>query len=180
MWALNILWERRGVFWRSYIKKHKAGYSTDIFKKCRHCDLLCFKESNNEIQVVHQPVLFVICGKTQALCIPSLYLQMLNDKHAMVRVGGGWETFGTYLLKHDPCRMTTITRPGIKSPVKRELSRDSYLVVGTHSRLKKWHFKPFRQMCLKSNSFKSKSFFLGGKQPRWLDLFLSFNLPFAL
>ncbi|KAI2662633.1 Growth arrest-specific protein 2 [Labeo rohita] len=73
-----------------------------------------------------------------------LYVRMLNDKHAMVRVGGGWETFGTYLLKHDPCKMTEIARPGTKtckpngrSPVKRELSRDSYLVVGTHSRFKK-------------------------------------------
>ncbi|XP_057194581.1 growth arrest-specific protein 2 isoform X2 [Triplophysa rosa] len=69
-----------------------------------------------------------------------LYVRMLNDKHAMVRIGGGWETFGTYLLKHDPCRMTAIARPGIKtrkSPVKRELSRDSYLVVGTHSHFKK-------------------------------------------
>ncbi|XP_067297150.1 growth arrest-specific protein 2 isoform X2 [Pseudorasbora parva] len=73
-----------------------------------------------------------------------LYVRMLNDKHAMVRVGGGWETFGTYLLKHDPCRMTMIARPGTKtcktnsrSPIKRELSRDSYMVVGTHSRFKK-------------------------------------------
>nr|XP_055059844.1 growth arrest-specific protein 2 [Misgurnus anguillicaudatus]XP_055059849.1 growth arrest-specific protein 2 [Misgurnus anguillicaudatus]XP_055059855.1 growth arrest-specific protein 2 [Misgurnus anguillicaudatus]XP_055059859.1 growth arrest-specific protein 2 [Misgurnus anguillicaudatus] len=73
-----------------------------------------------------------------------LYVRMLNDKHAMVRVGGGWENFGTYLLKHDPCRMTVIARPGIKasksigkSPVKRELSRDSYMVVGSHSRFKK-------------------------------------------
>ncbi|KAK9971686.1 hypothetical protein ABG768_025040 [Culter alburnus] len=73
-----------------------------------------------------------------------LYVRMLNDKHAMVRVGGGWETFGTYLLKHDPCRMTMIARPGTKtckpngrSPVKRELSRDSYMVMGTHSRFKK-------------------------------------------
>lgn len=87
-------------------------------------------------------VISVTCSKTQSLCILScsLYLQMLNDKHAMVRVGGGWETFGTYLLKHDPCRMTAIARPGIKtskSPVKRELSRDSYLVVGIHSRFKK-------------------------------------------
>ncbi|XP_018937000.1 growth arrest-specific protein 2-like [Cyprinus carpio] len=73
-----------------------------------------------------------------------LYVRMLNDKHAMVRVGGGWETFSTYLSKHDPCKMTEIARPGTKSckpngrsPVKRELSRDSYLVVGTHSRFKK-------------------------------------------
>ncbi|XP_051757735.1 growth arrest-specific protein 2 [Ctenopharyngodon idella] len=73
-----------------------------------------------------------------------LYVRMLNDKHAMVRVGGGWETFGTYLLKHDPCRMTMIARPGTKtckpngrSPIKRELSRDSYMVMGTHSRFKK-------------------------------------------
>ncbi|XP_002662883.1 growth arrest-specific protein 2 [Danio rerio] len=74
-----------------------------------------------------------------------LYVRMLNDKHAMVRVGGGWEPFGTYLLKHDPCRMTMIARPGPKSskpngrsPVKRELSRDSYLVVGsTQCRSKK-------------------------------------------
>uniref|UniRef100_A0A673JXL2 Growth arrest-specific protein 2-like n=1 Tax=Sinocyclocheilus rhinocerous TaxID=307959 RepID=A0A673JXL2_9TELE len=73
-----------------------------------------------------------------------LYVRMLNDKHAMVRVGGGWETFGTYLLKHDPCKMIEVARPGTKtckpngrSLVKRELSRDSYLVVGTHSRFKK-------------------------------------------
>ncbi|XP_026123214.1 growth arrest-specific protein 2 [Carassius auratus] len=73
-----------------------------------------------------------------------LYVRMLNDKHAMVRVGGGWETFVTYLSKHDPCKMTEIPRPRTKtckpngrSPVKRELSRDSYLVVGTHSRFKK-------------------------------------------
>ncbi|XP_016090644.1 growth arrest-specific protein 2-like [Sinocyclocheilus grahami] len=73
-----------------------------------------------------------------------LYVRMLNDKHAMVRVGGGWETFGTYLLKHDPCKMIEVARPGTKtckpngrSPVKRELSRDSYLVVGTHSCFKK-------------------------------------------
>ncbi|TRY56630.1 hypothetical protein DNTS_011038 [Danionella cerebrum] len=73
-----------------------------------------------------------------------LYVRMLNDKHAMVRVGGGWEPFGTYLLKHDPCRMSAIPRPGNKpcksnprSPAKKELSRDSYLVVGTHTRCRK-------------------------------------------
>ncbi|XP_072527548.1 growth arrest-specific protein 2 [Salminus brasiliensis] len=73
-----------------------------------------------------------------------LYVRMLNDKHVMVRVGGGWETFGTYLLKHDPCRMVVLTRPGLKpckptakSPITKEPSRDSYLVVGTHSRVKK-------------------------------------------
>ncbi|XP_030622420.1 growth arrest-specific protein 2 [Chanos chanos] len=73
-----------------------------------------------------------------------LYVRMLNDKHVMVRVGGGWETFETYLLKHDPCRMALIARPSVKtckangkSPNMKELSRDSYLVVGTHSRPKK-------------------------------------------
>ncbi|XP_036439844.1 growth arrest-specific protein 2 [Colossoma macropomum] len=73
-----------------------------------------------------------------------LYVRMLNDKHVMVRVGGGWETFGTYLLKHDPCRTAQLTWPGLKpckptgrSPNTKESSRDSYLVVGTHSRLRK-------------------------------------------
>ncbi|AWP01490.1 putative growth arrest-specific protein 2-like [Scophthalmus maximus] len=33
-----------------------------------------------------------------------LYIRMLNERHVMVRVGGGWETFISYLQKHDPCR----------------------------------------------------------------------------
>ncbi|XP_041930153.1 growth arrest-specific protein 2 [Alosa sapidissima] len=86
-----------------------------------------------------------------------LYVRMLNDKHAMVRVGGGWETFACYLQKHDPCRLSPIVRPGIKPSARtngsnrgnssgssrksiriKEISPDSYLVVGTNSvRLKK-------------------------------------------
>ncbi|XP_062381247.1 growth arrest-specific protein 2 [Sardina pilchardus] len=88
-----------------------------------------------------------------------LYVRMLNDKHAMVRVGGGWETFACYLQKHDPCRLSPIARPGIKPSARtnashrgnsssnggsrksariKEISPDSYLVVGTNSvRLKK-------------------------------------------
>uniref|UniRef100_A0A4W4E301 Growth arrest-specific 2b n=1 Tax=Electrophorus electricus TaxID=8005 RepID=A0A4W4E301_ELEEL len=71
-----------------------------------------------------------------------LYVRMLNDKDVMVRVGGGWEAFGTYLLKHDPCRMALLPRPGPRSCRRhgrsanpKEHSRDSYLVVGTPSHL---------------------------------------------
>ncbi|XP_076877497.1 growth arrest-specific protein 2 [Brachyhypopomus gauderio] len=67
-----------------------------------------------------------------------LYVRMLNDKNVMVRVGGGWEAFGTYLLKHDPCRTSPKPRRSDgRSANPRELSRDGYLVVGTPSRLKK-------------------------------------------
>ncbi|XP_028823924.1 growth arrest-specific protein 2-like isoform X2 [Denticeps clupeoides] len=75
-----------------------------------------------------------------------LYVRMLNDKHAMVRVGGGWETLSSYLQKHDPCRMTPALRPGVRqacksssnAPKMKEASPDSYLMVGTHCvRLKK-------------------------------------------
>lgn len=74
----------------------------------------------------------------------SLSLKMLNDKHVMVRIGGGWETLGTYLLKHDPCRTTLLKacKPNSKSLSARETSRDSYLVVGTTPRLKKQMSQP--------------------------------------
>ncbi|KAG5273219.1 hypothetical protein AALO_G00148960 [Alosa alosa] len=73
-----------------------------------------------------------------------LFIRMLHNKHVMVRVGGGWETFESYLLKHDPCRMLQISRvEGKTSPVSnkppniKDLSPDSYLVVAAHYRSKK-------------------------------------------
>ncbi|KAK1159732.1 hypothetical protein AOXY_G21121 [Acipenser oxyrinchus oxyrinchus] len=73
-----------------------------------------------------------------------LFIRMLNNKHVMVRVGGGWETFESYLLKHDPCRMLQISMvegkmspvPN-KSPSLKDLSPDSYLVVAANYRSKK-------------------------------------------
>ncbi|XP_047452023.1 growth arrest-specific protein 2 isoform X2 [Mugil cephalus] len=73
-----------------------------------------------------------------------LFIRMLHNKHVMVRVGGGWETFESYLLKHDPCRMLQISRVegkmspiGGKSPNIKDLAPDSYLVVAAHYRSKK-------------------------------------------
>ncbi|XP_040893990.1 growth arrest-specific protein 2 isoform X2 [Toxotes jaculatrix] len=73
-----------------------------------------------------------------------LFIRMLHNKHVMVRVGGGWETFESYLLKHDPCRMLQISRvEGKTSPVSgkspniKDLTPDSYLVVAAHYRSKK-------------------------------------------
>ncbi|CAG5957895.1 unnamed protein product [Menidia menidia] len=73
-----------------------------------------------------------------------LFIRMLHNKHVMVRVGGGWETFESYLLKHDPCRMLQISRVegkmspiSIKSPNIKDLTPDSYLVVAAHYRSKK-------------------------------------------
>uniref|UniRef100_A0A3Q2QMJ0 Growth arrest specific 2 n=1 Tax=Fundulus heteroclitus TaxID=8078 RepID=A0A3Q2QMJ0_FUNHE len=73
-----------------------------------------------------------------------LFIRMLHNKHVMVRVGGGWETFESYLLKHDPCRMLQISRVegkispiSTKSPNIRDLAPDSYLVVAAHYRSKK-------------------------------------------
>nr|XP_046249753.1 growth arrest-specific protein 2 isoform X2 [Scatophagus argus] len=74
-----------------------------------------------------------------------LFIRMLHNKHVMVRVGGGWETFESYLLKHDPCRMLQISRvEGKMSPVSsskslniKDLTPDSYLVVAAHYRSKK-------------------------------------------
>ena len=70
---------------------------------------------------------------------------MLNNKHVMVRVGGGWETFESYLLKHDPCRMLQISRvegktspiSGGRTPMIKDVGPDSYLVVAAHYRSKK-------------------------------------------
>ncbi|XP_064191769.1 growth arrest-specific protein 2 isoform X2 [Anguilla rostrata] len=73
-----------------------------------------------------------------------LFIRMLHNKHVMVRVGGGWETFESYLLKHDPCRMLQISRAegktspvANKSPSIKDLTPDSYLVVAAHYRSKK-------------------------------------------
>ncbi|XP_056464051.1 growth arrest-specific protein 2-like [Gadus chalcogrammus] len=72
-----------------------------------------------------------------------LYVRMLNERHVMVRVGGGWETFMGYLTKHDPCRGGPACRgPDVrgsraKTPQVKDLSPDSYMVVGAHCRGKK-------------------------------------------
>ncbi|KAL6106611.1 gas2 [Pungitius sinensis] len=73
-----------------------------------------------------------------------LFIRMLHNRHVMVRVGGGWETFESYLLKHDPCRMLQVSRVegkpspiSSKSPNIKDLSPDSYLVVAAHYRSKK-------------------------------------------
>ncbi|KAM9267012.1 growth arrest-specific protein 2 [Cariama cristata] len=73
-----------------------------------------------------------------------LFIRMLHNKHVMVRVGGGWETFAGYLLKHDPCRMLQISRVDgktspiqSKSPTLRDMNPDNYLVVSAHYKSKK-------------------------------------------
>ncbi|NWI09289.1 GAS2 protein, partial [Crypturellus soui] len=73
-----------------------------------------------------------------------LFIRMLHNKHVMVRVGGGWETFAGYLLKHDPCRMLQISRADgktspvqSKSPTLRDVNPDNYLVVSAHYKAKK-------------------------------------------
>uniref|UniRef100_A0A674NH27 Growth arrest specific 2 n=1 Tax=Takifugu rubripes TaxID=31033 RepID=A0A674NH27_TAKRU len=74
-----------------------------------------------------------------------LFIRMLHNKHVMVRVGGGWETFESYLLKHDPCRMLQFSRVegktspggGSRPPTLKEISPDGYLVVAAHYRGKK-------------------------------------------
>lgn len=42
-----------------------------------------------------------------ALYLILASLQVLRS-HVMVRVGGGWDTLGHYLDKHDPCRCTSL------------------------------------------------------------------------
>ncbi|KAM5319570.1 growth arrest-specific protein 2 isoform 1-T4 [Glossophaga mutica] len=70
--------------------------------------------------------------------------KMLHNKHVMVRVGGGWETFAGYLLKHDPCRMLQISRVDgktspiqSKSPTLKDMNPDNYLVVSANYKAKK-------------------------------------------
>lgn len=70
-------------------------------------------------------------------------LQMLNERHVMVRVGGGWETFSSYLQKHDPCRgggpagRPEVCRDKAKPSQVWSGSPDGYMVVGAHYRAKK-------------------------------------------
>ncbi|XP_034047619.1 growth arrest-specific protein 2 [Thalassophryne amazonica] len=72
-----------------------------------------------------------------------LYVRMLNEHHVMVRVGGGWETFLSYIQKHDPCRGGAVGRSEVRScGVKAKAhslntSPDSYMVVGARYHSKK-------------------------------------------
>ncbi|KAM9861225.1 growth arrest-specific protein 2 [Aulostomus maculatus] len=72
-----------------------------------------------------------------------LYIRMLNERHVMVRVGGGWETFLSYLQKHDPCRGGPVGKPELRvcrdkaKPPSLNMSPDSYMVVNAHYRGKK-------------------------------------------
>ncbi|KAJ1182058.1 hypothetical protein NDU88_007254 [Pleurodeles waltl] len=73
-----------------------------------------------------------------------LFIRMLHNKHVMVRVGGGWETFAGYLLKHDPCRILQISRVDgkispmqNKSPSIKDINSDNYLVVSANYKTKK-------------------------------------------
>ncbi|KAM9825207.1 growth arrest-specific protein 2 [Syngnathus typhle] len=69
-----------------------------------------------------------------------LYIRMLNERHVMVRVGGGWETFVSYLQKHDPCRGGPMGRSVIRGcrgrvkPLNLSMSPDSYMVVNAHGK----------------------------------------------
>lgn len=71
-----------------------------------------------------------------------LYIRMLNERHVMVRVGGGWETFLGYVQKHDPCR-GALSRAEVRvcrdkaKTAPLPMSPDSYMVVGAHHRNKK-------------------------------------------
>ncbi|XP_075415737.1 GAS2-like protein 2 [Tenrec ecaudatus] len=55
-----------------------------------------------------------------------IFIRILRN-HVMVRVGGGWDTLGHYLDKHDPCRCTSLShKPGSflkppAPPVKHEV-----------------------------------------------------------
>ncbi|XP_063722075.1 uncharacterized protein LOC134848513 isoform X2 [Symsagittifera roscoffensis] len=43
----------------------------------------------------------------------KVYIRILNRKHVMVRVGGGWQTFEEYLLRHDPTKVSVFARDGV-------------------------------------------------------------------
>ncbi|XP_023614667.1 growth arrest-specific protein 2 [Myotis lucifugus] len=82
--------------------------------------------------------------RSECNTLALLSFQMLHNKHVMVRVGGGWETFAGYLLKHDPCRMLQISRVDgktspiqSKSPTLKDMNPDNYLVVSANYKAKK-------------------------------------------
>lgn len=84
------------------------------------------------------------CKNSQNVILLLFSFQMLHNKHVMVRVGGGWETFAGYLLKHDPCRMLQISRVDgktspiqSKSPTLKDMNPDNYLVVSANYKAKK-------------------------------------------
>ncbi|XP_008846351.1 GAS2-like protein 2 [Nannospalax galili] len=52
-------------------------------------------------------------GKYQVGDSNTLIFIRILRSHVMVRVGGGWDTLGHYLDKHDPCRCTSLShKPG--------------------------------------------------------------------
>lgn len=38
----------------------------------------------------------------------AVFVRLLNDRHVMVRVGGGWDTLEHFLQRHDPCQIIMV------------------------------------------------------------------------
>ncbi|XP_078010961.1 GAS2-like protein 2 [Phascolarctos cinereus] len=59
-------------------------------------------------------------GKYQVGDSNTLIFVRILRNHVMVRVGGGWDTLGHYLDKHDPCRCTSLSHK-MGSPQKPQI-----------------------------------------------------------
>ncbi|KAK4887290.1 hypothetical protein RN001_003561 [Aquatica leii] len=63
----------------------------------------------------------------------NVFVRLLRDRHMMVRVGGGWDTFENFLKRHDPCqadgkelKSILVTRPSTASMLPNIPKRYSY------------------------------------------------------
>ncbi|XP_075246257.1 uncharacterized protein LOC142339817 isoform X3 [Convolutriloba macropyga] len=64
----------------------------------------------------------------------KVYIRILNRKHVMVRVGGGWQTFEEYLLRHDPTKVSVFARDGVTmlDSTARPPTDQGFLVASGH------------------------------------------------
>ncbi|XP_015905959.1 growth arrest-specific protein 2 isoform X2 [Parasteatoda tepidariorum] len=60
------------------------------------------KDSKTEITRISEGK-YCIGGK-------NVFVRLLNGKHVMVRVGGGWDTLEHFLSRHEPCQVIVVNR----------------------------------------------------------------------
>jgi hypothetical protein len=83
------------------------------------------------------PMIKMADGKYRIGDTKTVIFVRILRRHVMVRVGGGWDTLGNYLSKHDPCRCRTGHRYAktAKLTIKRDkLDESSAHLIANYTR----------------------------------------------
>ncbi|XP_041354342.1 growth arrest-specific protein 2-like [Gigantopelta aegis] len=59
----------------------------------------------------------------------TIFIRLLNDKHLMVRVGGGWDTLEHYLLHHNPHQVFVFSHSNSEDNILHNVGGDHFLYI---------------------------------------------------